>query len=56
VLLGGFLDGKQGAIFHFLQALWYRLLVDIHVDDLLQRTTIATVDSPVGHHKLPPTT
>ncbi|UCC94674.1 MAG: glycosyltransferase family 2 protein [Candidatus Omnitrophota bacterium] len=24
----GFLDGKQGLIFHFLQGLWYRFLVD----------------------------
>jgi glycosyltransferase involved in cell wall biosynthesis len=24
----GFLDGKQGFIFHFLQAFWYRFLVD----------------------------
>lgn len=32
----GFLDGKQGFIFHFLQAFWYRLLVDIHLDDLLE--------------------
>lgn len=31
----GLLDGKQGFIFHFLQAFWYRLLVDIHLDDLL---------------------
>lgn len=30
----GFLDGKQGFIFHFLQAFWYRLLVDIRIDDL----------------------
>lgn len=30
----GFLDGKEGFIFHFLQAFWYRLLVDIHLDDL----------------------
>ena len=28
----GFLDGKQGFIFHFLHAFWYRLLVDIHLD------------------------
>lgn len=28
----GFLDGKQGLIFHFLHALWFRLLVDIHLD------------------------
>jgi hypothetical protein len=24
----GFLDGKEGLIYHFLQALWYRFLVD----------------------------
>jgi len=30
----GFLDGKQGAIFHFMQAFWFRLLVDIKLDDL----------------------
>jgi glycosyltransferase involved in cell wall biosynthesis len=35
VLLGGFLDGKQGAIFHFLQAFWFRLVVDIRLDELL---------------------
>lgn len=31
----GFLDGKQGLIFHFLQGLWFRLLVDIHLRQLL---------------------
>lgn len=30
----GFLDGKQGFIFHFLQSFWYRLLVDIKLDEL----------------------
>ncbi|HWB10162.1 MAG TPA: glycosyltransferase family 2 protein [Pirellulales bacterium] len=30
----GFLDGKQGFVFHFLQGFWYRLLVDIHLDQL----------------------
>lgn len=30
----GFLDGKQGAIFHFLQAFWFRLLVDIKLDEM----------------------
>lgn len=30
----GFLDGKQGAIFHFLQAFWFRLLIDIKLDDI----------------------
>ena len=30
----GFLDGKEGFIFHFLQGFWYRLLVDIKLDEL----------------------
>ena len=30
----GFLDGKPGFVFPFLQAFWYRLLVDINLDDL----------------------
>jgi glycosyltransferase involved in cell wall biosynthesis len=34
MVLGGVLDGKQGFIFHFLQSFWYRLLVDIQLDDL----------------------
>ncbi len=28
ILRLGFLDGKRGAVFHFYQGLWYRLLVD----------------------------
>jgi glycosyltransferase involved in cell wall biosynthesis len=30
----GFLDGKEGFIFHFLQGFWYRLLVDIKLDQM----------------------
>lgn len=30
----GILDGKEGAIFHFLQALWFRLIVDIRLEEL----------------------
>jgi glycosyltransferase involved in cell wall biosynthesis len=37
ILRLGFLDGKQGFVFHFLQAFWYRLLVDINLDDLRTR-------------------
>jgi hypothetical protein len=37
VLRLGFLDGKEGFVFHFLQAFWYRLLVDINLDDLRRR-------------------
>ncbi len=33
VLRLGFLDGKEGFVFHFMQAFWYRLLVDINRDE-----------------------
>jgi glycosyltransferase involved in cell wall biosynthesis len=33
----GFLDGKEGFIFHFLQAFWFRLVVDIKLDELRQQ-------------------
>jgi hypothetical protein len=33
VLRLGFLDGKEGFVFHVLQAFWYRLLVDINIDE-----------------------
>jgi glycosyltransferase involved in cell wall biosynthesis len=37
----GFLDGKEGYIFHFLQAYWYRFLVDAK---LFESTRIANVN------------
>jgi len=36
ILRFGFLDGKQGFVFHVLQGFWYRLLVDINIDELRQ--------------------
>jgi glycosyltransferase involved in cell wall biosynthesis len=33
----GFLDGKQGAVFHFIQAFWFRLQVDIKIAELRRR-------------------
>lgn len=36
ILLLGFLDGKQGFIFHFMQAFWFRLIVDIRLEELIQ--------------------
>jgi glycosyltransferase involved in cell wall biosynthesis len=30
----GFLDGKEGFIFHFLQGFWFRLLVDIKLEEI----------------------
>jgi len=37
ICLLGFLDGKEGAIFHFLQAFWFRLIVDIRLEELQSR-------------------
>ena len=50
VLRLGFLDGKQGFIFHVLQSFWYRLLVDINLDELRHGRTIAdaVVSPPAG--------
>ena len=31
----GFLDGKTGIIFHFLQGFWFRLIVDMKIDEKL---------------------
>jgi glycosyltransferase involved in cell wall biosynthesis len=35
-ILLGILDGKTGFIFHFLQAFWFRLVVDIRLEELLR--------------------
>jgi glycosyltransferase involved in cell wall biosynthesis len=37
ILRAGWLDGKEGFIFHFLQAFWFRLLVDIKLEELAGR-------------------
>jgi glycosyltransferase involved in cell wall biosynthesis len=34
IILLGILDGKQGGIFHFLQAFWFRLVWDMRLDEL----------------------
>jgi hypothetical protein len=34
----GFLDGKQGAIFHFMQAFWFRLVWDIRLEELKKKS------------------
>ncbi len=31
---GGFLDGKEGIIWHFLQGFWYRFLVDVKIFEI----------------------
>jgi glycosyltransferase involved in cell wall biosynthesis len=42
----GFLDGKQGFIFHFLQAYWFRLVVDIRLEELMQERIDRPHDRP----------
>ena len=47
VLRLGFLDGRQGFVFHFLQGFWYRVLVDVKLDDQRRRggTALAPADA-----------
>jgi glycosyltransferase involved in cell wall biosynthesis len=42
----GFLDGREGFLFHVLQAFWYRLLVDVNICEL--RQTAQSADPPEG--------
>ena len=42
----GFLDGKEGFIFHFMQAFWYRLLVDINRDERRSAASAAAGAQP----------
>lgn len=35
----GILDGRTGIIFHFLQGFWFRLIVDVKIDELLKQQT-----------------
>jgi len=34
----GILDGKTGFLFHFLQAFWFRLVVDVRLEELLKES------------------
>ena len=36
LLQGGILDGKTGIIYHFLQGFWFRLIVDIKIEEKLK--------------------
>lgn len=38
VMLLGFLDGKAGFVFHFLQGFWYRMLVDAKLHERIKRS------------------
>ncbi|TZF86219.1 glycosyltransferase family 2 protein (plasmid) [Pedobacter sp. BS3] len=36
----GILDGKNGILFHFLQGFWFRLIVDVKIEELLQESKV----------------
>lgn len=36
----GFLDGRTGIIFHFLQGFWFRLVVDIKIEEIIKAENI----------------
>jgi glycosyltransferase involved in cell wall biosynthesis len=40
-LLLGILDGRNGFVFHFLQAFWFRLVVDVRLEELLRQAAAA---------------
>lgn len=40
----GILDGKQGFVFHFLQAFWFRLIVDVRLEELLRAVHAAATE------------
>lgn len=47
----GFLDGKQGLIFHFLQGYWYRFLVDAKLYEMEQDLSIYDRQEKNGPNK-----
>lgn len=38
VILFGFLDGRKGFLWHFMQGFWYRLLVDVKIMEIEERS------------------
>lgn len=47
----GILDGRTGVIFHFLQAFWFRLVVDIKIDEILLQQQKGTTLSVSNQQK-----
>jgi glycosyltransferase involved in cell wall biosynthesis len=45
-VLLGFLDGKPGFVFHFLQGFWYRLVIDAKLEELERIKLPAVADYP----------
>jgi glycosyltransferase involved in cell wall biosynthesis len=45
----GFLDGKEGLIYHFLQAFWYRFLVDAKLYELRKQNPLGSRSEVQSH-------
>jgi hypothetical protein len=43
----GFLDGKEGLIYHFLQGFWYRFLVDARLHEARRTSRQTGAGAPV---------
>src|SRR5437879_3152102 len=46
----GFLEGRTGFLFHFLQAFWFRMVVDAKLSELEHRVALGdlTIDELIG--------
>ena len=44
----GILEGRTGVIFHFLQGFWFRLIVDVKIDEILQQDVNKTAAKNTG--------
>ncbi|WP_183563745.1 exosortase Y [Mucilaginibacter sp. SP1R1] len=42
----GILDGRTGIIFHFLQGFWFRLVVDVKIDEILKSKQASVQSNP----------
>jgi hypothetical protein len=49
----GILDGGNGFLFHFLQAFWFRLIVDVRLAELLRQQPQPMTDPPVPQRSKP---
>jgi exosortase/archaeosortase family protein len=49
IIQRGFLDGRTGIIFHFLQGFWFRLIVDIKIEEILQAKTTLQMPKKKAH-------
>lgn len=47
----GFLDGREGFIFHVLQGFWYRLLVDVNISETTRTESAAGLSDASDAHE-----